>query len=255
MKTIVPSLIAAVLVAACANPVAEQAARDTRHDPVRGDYMLAVSFAPGIGRLDVVQVHELRAMVASDRSAQRDEFVVVTSGIGGAMQTLRAQQVRATLYEAGARWVSTSLEPAMAVRPDQVVVVRSEYRIGEIGCPNYNPSSIGNPNESSMPGFGCGDAYNMGQMLARPRDAAIGREPGPAEAWVNADAVRRYREGRVRTVGAGAGGDSGVGGGLGGGFGSTGGAGGSLGGGSTGGAGAGIGSSSSTGASGAPGSM
>src|SRR5262249_8216448 len=148
-----------------------------------------------------------------------------------------------------ARWVSTSLEPAMAVRPDQVVVVRSEYRIGEIGCPNYNPSSIGNPNGSSMPGFGCGDAYNMGQMLARPRDAAIGREPGAAEAWVNAEAVRRYREGRVRTIGAGSGGDSGGGGGLGGG--GAGGAGGGLGGGGSG-AGAGLGSGS---AGGAPGSM
>jgi type IV pilus biogenesis protein CpaD/CtpE len=201
MKAFVPSLVVTLLVAACASPVAEQAARDTRHDPVRGDYMLAVSFAPGAGRLDARQINELRALVSSERSAQRDEFIVVTSGIGGTMQTTRAQQVKASLSAAGARWVSTSIEPAMAVEPDQVVVVRSEYRIGEFGCPNYNPSSIGNPNGSSMPGFGCGDAYNMGQMLARPRDAAVGREPGPAEAWVNADAIRRYREGRVRTIG------------------------------------------------------
>jgi type IV pilus biogenesis protein CpaD/CtpE len=118
------------------------------------------------------------------------------------MQNLRAQQVRASLSAAGARWVSTSVEPAMAMGPDQVVVVRSDYRIGEYNCPNYNPSSIGNPNGSSMPGFGCADAYNMGQMLARPRDAAVGRAPGPAEAWVNAEAIQRYREGRVRSVSA-----------------------------------------------------
>jgi len=72
-----------------------------------------------------------------------------------------------------------------------------------------------------MPGFGCADAYNMGQMLARPRDAAIGREPGPAEAWVNAEAIQRYREGRVRTVTAastsGGGGGGGGGGAAGGG--------------------------------------
>ena len=73
-----------------------------------------------------------------------------------------------------------------------------------------------------MPGFGCSDAYNMGQMLARPRDAAIGRDPGPAEAWVNANAVQRYREGRVRTVtaastsGGAVGGDTGGGAGGGG---------------------------------------
>jgi type IV pilus biogenesis protein CpaD/CtpE len=202
MKALLLTLLGAAAVAACSDPVAEQAARDTRHDPVRADDMLAVNFAPGTGRLDQAQSNELRAMVTAGRAAQRDEFIVVTSGTGGPMQNLRAQQVRASLSAAGARWVSTSVEPAMAMGPDQVVVVRSDYRLGEYNCPNYNPSAIGNPNGASMPGFGCADAYNMGQMLARPRDAAVGRAPGPAEAWVNAEAIQRYREGRVRSISA-----------------------------------------------------
>jgi len=201
MKALLLTLLGAAAVAACSDPVAQQAARDTRHDPVRADDMLAVNFAPGTGRLDQGQANELRAMVTAGRAAQRDEFIVVT-GTGGPIQNLRAQQVRASLSAAGARWVSTSVEPAMAMGPDQVVVVRSDYRIGEYNCPNYNPSAIGNPNEASMPGFGCADAYNMGQMLARPRDAAVGRAPGPAEAWVNAEAIQRYREGRVRSISA-----------------------------------------------------
>ena len=88
----------------------------------------------------------------------------------------------------------------MARGPDQLLVVRSEYRIGARNCPTYTPSGTWNPNESSMAGFGCADAYNMGQMLARPRDAAVGRAPGPAEGTVAADAVQRYREGRVRAI-------------------------------------------------------
>ncbi len=75
-----------------------------------------------------------------------------------------------------------------------------------------------------MGGYGCADAYNMGQMLARPRDAAVGRVPGPAEAWVNADAIQRYREGRVRTASPGGSAGGGGAGGFGGG--ATGGAGG-----------------------------
>ena len=67
-----------------------------------------------------------------------------------------------------------------------------------------------------MPGFGCANAYNMGQMLARPRDAAVGRAPGPADATVNAEAIARYREGRVRALSTG-GGSGGTGGGTGGG--------------------------------------
>ena len=66
-------------------------------------------------------------------------------------------------------------------RPRRVVVVRSEYRWRQ-QLPDLRPGDDRNPNESDMPGFGCANAYNTGQMLARPRDAAIGRPPGPADA-------------------------------------------------------------------------
>ena len=192
--------LAAASLGACApNPVSQQAAFDTRHDPVRADTMLAISFAPGAGGPDAAQVGELRTMVAAGRRAQRDEFVVVSDGSGGQLQRLRAQRVGHSLAEAGARWVSTAVEPAMASGPNTVVVVRSEYLMA-LNCPTYVPATISNPNESLMPGFGCGDAYNMGQMLARPRDAVAGRPPGPADATVNAEAIQRYREGKVRSL-------------------------------------------------------
>ena len=200
MRPVLILLLVAGALAACDNPVANQAAVDTRHDPVRADSMVAIGFRPGVGALDTAQLAELRSMVAAGRASQRDEFTVVTDGSGGNLQNMRAQHVRQSLSSAGARWVSTTVEPAMAMGPDQVVVVRSQYRIGEFNCPNHSPASIGNPSESAKPGFGCADAYNMGQMLARPRDAAVGREPGPADGTVAADAIQRYREGRVRSV-------------------------------------------------------
>ena len=85
----------------------------------------------------------------------------------------------------------------MAMGPNTVVVVRSEYLMGVNNCPNYNPATTANPNEAAMPGFGCSDAYNMGQMLARPRDAAVGRSAGPADGTVTAAAIARYRDGKV----------------------------------------------------------
>ena len=212
-------LVAAACVAACAqSPVVQQAAFDTRLDPVRADTMVAVNFAPGASGLDAGQVNQLRGLVAAGRRAQRDEFVVVSDGSGGPMQRQRAQRVSQSLSEAGAHWVGTSVEPAMAMGPNAVVIVRSEYLLGQ-NCPNYNPVTIANPNEALMPGFGCADAYNLGQMLARPRDAAVGRPPGPADATVNAAAIARYREGKVRALDTSgiAGGMSGGGGGGGGG--------------------------------------
>jgi pilus biogenesis lipoprotein CpaD len=211
MRSIILALLASTTLAACGagDPVAEQSRYETRLIPKRADTMLAVAFQPGTGRLDTGQLNELRTMVSDGRQAQRAEFVVVTDGSGGPMQEMRAQQVRQSLAHAGARWVGTSVEPAMAMGPNQVVVVRSEYLLGSTNCPNLNPSSISNPNESLPLGFGCTDAYNMSQMLARPRDAAIGRQPGPADGMVAADAVQRYREGRVRSIYGGSGGGSG----------------------------------------------
>ena len=222
MKAIPLLVLAAVALAACGDPTAEQAVSDARARPTRADQMTAFDFAPGSARLDSSQEGLVRALVAEPHG-RRDEFVVVTDGMGGPIQQNRAAHVANRLSQAGAHWVTASVEPSMALGPDQVVVVRSEYRIGMRDCPTHVPSSIWNPNESDMPGFGCANAYNTGQMLARPRDAAVGRSPGPADGQVNADAVQRYREGRVRTGnGGGAGGSIGGGGGGGGGGGAPG---------------------------------
>jgi type IV pilus biogenesis protein CpaD/CtpE len=216
MRSILLSLLAAGTLAACADPVAQQAVSDTRYTPTRADRLVAVDFAPGSARLDPAQERELHVLAAG-RRPERDEFVVLTDGSGGAIQHSRVAQVARSLSHAGARWISTSVEPAVARGPDQVLVVRSEYRIATRNCPTYTPSGTWNPNEANMPGAGCADAYNMGQMLARPRDAAIGRAPGPVEGTVAADAIQRYREGRVRapsaaTTTGGAGGGGGGGG-------------------------------------------
>jgi type IV pilus biogenesis protein CpaD/CtpE len=58
-------------------------------------------------------------------------------------------------------------------------------------------------------------------MLARPRDAVVGRSPGPADATVNAAAIARYREGKVKALDT-----SGITGGMAGGSGGVGGSGG-----------------------------
>ena len=222
MRSVLLVLLAAFALAACEDPVAQQARVDARMQPVESDKILAIGFRPGTGQLAPHQVHELRALVADDRVAQRDEFVVVTDGSGGPVQQARARQVMSSLSTAGARWVGSAVEPAMAMGPDKVVVVRSEYRVAERDCPDYVPATIANNNEATMPGFGCATAYNFGQMLARSRDAAVGRAPGPADATVNAAAIQRYREGKVRvataegTTGGGGSGGGGTGGAAGG---------------------------------------
>jgi type IV pilus biogenesis protein CpaD/CtpE len=216
MRTILLVLLGSAFLGACTDPVIDQARIDARYMPEKADSMLAVTFAPGIGALDGGQANELRTMVTAGKHAQRDEFVVVTDGSGAGLQQARAEQVRKSLVAAGARWVDAAVEPAMAMGPDTVVVVRSEYRIAARNCPDRQTGAMWNPNESLDRNTGCADAYNMGQMLARPRDAAIGRAPGPADAQVNAAAIDRYREGKVKSAssGGGAGAAGGTGGGA-----------------------------------------
>lgn len=199
MRSLITLLLAGLL-GACANPVAQQATVDTRHDPIRADSMLAVNFGSHGGTLNTSQANELKAMVSAGRRAQRDEFVVVSDGTGGALQQAYAQRVSQSLSQAGARWVSTSVDRDMATGPHTVVIVRSEYLMANNRCPNFNPASQWNPNEALAPNIGCADAYNMNQMLARPRDAAVGRSPGPADGTVTAEAIARYREGKVKAL-------------------------------------------------------
>ena len=119
MRSVLLVLLAASALAACGDPVAQQAKVDTRLEPARADTMLAVGFRPGTGQLDPGQTHELQAMVAAGRAAERDEFVVVTDGSGGSIQQARARQVAHSLSNAGARWVGAAVEPAMAMGPEK----------------------------------------------------------------------------------------------------------------------------------------
>ena len=213
MKSLLLSVLALMTLAACNDPVAEQAAADARWVPNRADQMVVFDFAPGSLRLEPAQEQQMQVLV-ENRHALRDEFVVVTDGTGGPLQQNRATHVASRLSQAGAQWVSALVDPSITRGPDQVLVVRSEYLLGMRNCPTYTPATIWNPNESLKPGYGCADAYNTGQMLARPRDAAIGRDPGPADGTISADSVQRYRESHVRTSsisvgGAGAGGGGG----------------------------------------------
>ena len=58
------TLLAAACLGACAqNPVAQQATVETRYDPIRGDTMVAVNFAPSAAVPDGAQVYGLRTMV------------------------------------------------------------------------------------------------------------------------------------------------------------------------------------------------
>jgi type IV pilus biogenesis protein CpaD/CtpE len=196
MRALVLVLLGATTLAACGDPTTDQAKIDTRFDAVRADTVVAVKFTPGVGQLDGGQVGQLQALVQAGKHADRDEFVVVTDGTGGPLQQSRAQQVKQGLSAAGARWVGLSVEPSMAMGPDTVVVTRQEYKIGQRNCPDGTSGAMWNPNETAAASYGCADAYNMGQMLARPRDAAVGRSPGPADATVGASAIERYRAGK-----------------------------------------------------------
>jgi len=109
MRSAVTLLAAACLGACAQNPVAQQATVDTRYDPIRGDTMVAVTFAPSTASPDGPQVNGLRTMVETGRRAQRDEFVVVSDGTGGPMQQARAQAVHRRRYQS-APWRSQPLD-------------------------------------------------------------------------------------------------------------------------------------------------
>ena len=116
MKSVPLLVLAAIALAACGDPIAEQAASDARDRPTRADQMLAFDFAPGSARLDPSQENQVQALVAEPHG-RRDEFVVVTDGMGGPIQQSRAAHVANRLSQAGARWVSRVGRAVDGARP------------------------------------------------------------------------------------------------------------------------------------------
>ncbi len=75
-----------------------------------------------------------------------------------------------------------------------LLVVHQIYLTEPAGCAGTSAvGRIAQDNEVAISRFGCATAYNLGQMIADPRDLIAGREMGPSDGERAAFLLRSYK--------------------------------------------------------------
>ena len=88
-------------------------------------------------------------------------------------------------------------------QPKTAVAVKTEdgrYIAVAPGCPDWTSRPGRTWANTVHSNFGCASATNFARMLADPADLARGRDMGPADGTVQADAMRRYRTGETKAL-------------------------------------------------------
>jgi Pilus biogenesis CpaD protein (pilus_cpaD) len=67
-------------------------------------------------------------------------------------------------------------------------------------CPNWESHTSDGFNNAFAPQFGCADMYNLGKMIAEPKDLMRGRALGNADAASGVLGIERYRSDKKKEL-------------------------------------------------------
>jgi pilus assembly protein CpaD len=131
------------------------------------------------------------------------------------LSSRRAETVAAALRAMGIVPVSVSLipmgealataavdDPAGLARDRQLEVLVSATSVALPGCPDWSGDPGYDPRNEPLSNLGCANAFNLGLMVADPRDLSTGTPMAPADATREAEAVIRYRTDKVKQLDA-----------------------------------------------------
>jgi pilus assembly protein CpaD len=168
--------------------------KEIRAEPVRAVH--GVTFAPGSAYMAPGEAARLSGFVRSQ--VRPGDEVAVFTGQAGGLEQARLAAVRSALHGSGVQVITANRASEMAVGPDSVLVSATRYIARNPRCPDWSKLTNYDPNNVQHSNFGCATAVNLGTMVANPRDLAIGRDPGPADATRAAASIERYRRDAVK---------------------------------------------------------
>lgn len=67
-------------------------------------------------------------------------------------------------------------------------------------CPNWESHLMDGLENQFTPEFGCADMYNLGKMIANPKDLIHGEELGQADAASGVLGIERYRDDKKKQL-------------------------------------------------------
>ncbi len=150
------------------------------------------------------QIDGLNRFLASSGQADGDHIEIRTMLTGGPLrnQTL-AEGLRGSFIAGGYTPSRVQIVEA-PVHADVVEVVIQRYTVVLPDCAAEIRRDPGIQSWSDEPvnlrKLGCSNEYNLGLMIADPRDLAGVRETGPAPGYHEVGAVQRYRTDKVKEL-------------------------------------------------------
>lgn len=162
-----------------------------------------VSFPVNRVDLDTSGLNGLEAFLARHNIGYGDRiYVIASAGSPNPVATRRAEGLANHMARQGhAPTVLPSAEWAGA--PEGLNAVRVlVHRFIAVAprCPDWRKPAKTDHGNTAASNFGCATAVNLGLMVANPRDLIEGSDQGPADGERAAAAIKRYRDGKVKSL-------------------------------------------------------
>lgn len=183
------------------------------------EYRHEVQFQAGRADVSAVEAAGLRRFVASipsDRVRAARVGGPAGSRVGDTYADLsgqRAARVAELLRSFSAAELDVTIQPfgeRRAVDPasggrarpreDRVVVTISGAEPVLPGCPDWSRDPGFDPGNFPLSNLGCANAYNLGLMVADPKDLSQPRSLAAADGTREADSIVRYRSDKVKQL-------------------------------------------------------
>jgi pilus biogenesis lipoprotein CpaD len=160
--------------------------------------------ARGQTALTRAQIDGLNRFLASNGQADGDHIEIRTMISGGPLRNEAIAQALRDSFLAGGYTPSRVEIIETPGHADVVEVMIQRYAVLLPDCSKELHREPGIMQWSDEPvgsrKLGCSTEYNLGLMVADPRDLAGGRELGDAAGYHQVGAVQRYRTGKVREL-------------------------------------------------------
>jgi len=196
LRTVILALLAAAVPAACTPTTAQwsdaQSAKQNKVSFVRLAHEVHFASGPSLSQ------HEADSLSAFlQRQNVTDSDRVSLIAVEGPQAQQQQRAVAAALKRHGVQPKVALPTEGAAAAPGIVTVVVARYVVTPPPCPDWSRAGTSDPSNNANPNYGCFDAYNLGLMVADPRDLVAGRDMAPADADAATLSIQRYRDGKV----------------------------------------------------------
>ncbi|MBV9834772.1 MAG: hypothetical protein JO055_10215 [Alphaproteobacteria bacterium] len=193
------ALIAATLLSACGNSEVATFNKPKEPRADRAVALLALRYGPTQTAPAAEDAARIEALARQARDSG-EPITVAASGSGNYADQERLAYVRTIVQRQGAVIQSSAVSSGVAAVPNTIVLQLERYVPRDLNCPDWSKSPGYDGQNLPHSNLGCATSVNIQTMVANPKDLEVGRDPGPSNGKLGADAVDRLYRGTPKAL-------------------------------------------------------